>query len=400
MLTLADLRRKAERRFTDYLRHLAQGTEAALFPWEVAGSLPATAAALTTLLQVEMPRLRELAQPQRPGGYRLDTETTQLRTAGFGHQTWPRRVVFATAAELLLFLGRDAQRQARHLAEVAALLRQQLPELAPDWLAAHIRLGLAYPPAVWPDLVRVCRYFLSVAGPQPPALYVRELPVPVHTKFVEEHETVLTALLATLVPTRFEAGGRNFAARLQMREPEPLVYVRILDPQLSATLSFGLSEFLVPRSTFRTLQPPGHTVFITENKITFLTLPPLVGTVAVWGQGFAVNLVEEAAWLLSRQLIYWGDLDAAGFQILNQLRCYCPQAQAFLMDTDTLHRHQPYHVASPPAAQAVLPHLTATEQALCRELAQKNLRLEQERIPHAEVLAALQRQHPHLLANP
>ncbi|RZK45054.1 MAG: hypothetical protein EOO59_21390, partial [Hymenobacter sp.] len=317
MLTVALVRRKAELFFSDYLRRLAHGDEATLFPWAVAGTLPSTAAELNTLLREEMPRLRELAAPQRVGGYQLDTEITNLRATGFGEQTWPRRVVFTSAAELLTFLGREWQRQSRHLAAVVALLREQLPELPAAWLARQLKFGLAYPPAEWQDLVLVARYFLYLAvTPGAVPCYVRELPIPVHTKFVEEHEAVLTALLRQLVPAYLNEAGRTFAARLRLREPEPLVYVRILDPQLSAGLSFGLSEFMVPLSKFQDLQPPGHTVLITENKITFLTLPALADTVAVWGQGFAVGLVEHAAWLQARQVFYWGDLDAAGLQIL------------------------------------------------------------------------------------
>jgi len=398
MLTVALVRRKAELFFTDYLRRLAHGDEATLFPWAVAGTLPGTAAELTTLLREEMPRLRELAVPQRVGGYQLDTEKTNLRATGFGEQTWPRRVVFASAAELLTFLGREWQRQARHIAAVVALLRAQLPELPAAWLARQLKFGLAYPPAEWQDIVLVARYFLQVAAvPGAEPCYVRELPLPVHTKFVEEHEAVLTALLRQLIPTYLNEAGRTFAARLRLREPELLVYVRILDPQLSAGLSFGLSEFMVPLSKFQDLQPPCHTVLITENKIAFLTLPALAGTVAVWGQGFAVGLVEHAAWLHARQVFYWGDLDAAGLQILNRLRRYCPAARPLLMDAATLAQYQQFQVRATPVAAAVLQHLTPVEQALFDYLAGNHLRLEQERIPQVAVLAALQVACPHLL---
>ena len=400
MLTVALVRRKAELFFTDYLRHLAHGDEATLFPWAVASTLPGTAAELSALLRVEMPRLLELAAPQRTGGYQLDTETTQLRATGFGEQTWPRRVVFASATELLTFLGREPQRQARHFAAVAALLRAQLPELPAEWLARQLKFGLAYSLVEWQDLVQVAQYFIRVAAmPAAVPCYVRELPIPVHTKFVEEHETVLTGMLRQLVPAYLNEAGRTFAARLRLREPEPLVYVRILDPQLSEFLSFGLSEFLVPLSKFQVLQPPGHTVLIAENKTTFLTLPALAGTIAVWGQGFAINLVEHAAWLHARQLFYWGDLDAAGLQILNRLRRYCPAARSLLMDAATLEQYQSFQIPAAPVAATALQHLTATEQALFDYLSANNLRLEQERIPQAAVLAALQLACPDLLLN-
>ncbi|QBD83792.1 hypothetical protein EPA93_45535 [Ktedonosporobacter rubrisoli] len=40
----------------------------------------------------------------------------------------------------------------------------------------------------WSDLIAVCDYFLE--HPRP-ACYIREIPVAVHTKFIEQHSGIL-----------------------------------------------------------------------------------------------------------------------------------------------------------------------------------------------------------------
>ncbi len=68
-------------------------------------------------------------------------------------------------------------------------------------------------------------------------------------------------------------------------------------------------------------------------------------------------------WLRETELLYWGDLDAAGFQIVNQLRGYFPNLQTFLMDKATLNALPDYHVDAPRSPVARLENLT--EEELC-----------------------------------
>jgi hypothetical protein len=49
----------------------------------------------------------------------------------------------------------------------------------------------------WADILRVCRYFQLHPRPN---LYLRELPIKVHTKFIEEHKGILRELLEIVLP--------------------------------------------------------------------------------------------------------------------------------------------------------------------------------------------------------
>ena len=53
---------------------------------------------------------------------------------------------------------------------------------------------------------------------------------------------------------------------------------------------------------------------ITENKMTFLTLPALPDAFALHGGGFKVSGLAAIPWLRECPIIYWGNLDAQGFQ--------------------------------------------------------------------------------------
>jgi hypothetical protein len=151
-----------------------------------------------------------------------------------------------------------------------------------------------------------------------------------------------------------------------------------------------VSQLSVWVSEFKQLNLAVRRVYVIENLTSFLTLPAVEDAVAIWGGGFAVNLLAGAGWLGEKQLFYWGDIDVHGFQILAQLRVHFPAVRSLLMDADTFARYHGGGQGAEFVAQA-LPSLTVAEQQLYQELLRTNARLEQEKLPAAYVAAALQR---------
>lgn len=49
----------------------------------------------------------------------------------------------------------------------------------------------------WRDTIKVCKYFTEHPRPH---LYIRELPIEVHTKYIEENKDLLKSLLDELLP--------------------------------------------------------------------------------------------------------------------------------------------------------------------------------------------------------
>lgn len=100
----------------------------------------------------------------------------------------------------------------------------------------------------------------------------------------------------------------------------------------------------------------------------------------VWGHGFGVDVLKDVAWLKSKKIFYWGDLDAQEFQILSEIRTHFPQVESFLMDRETFDRFYFEGIGTETNVEKVM-CLTPEEKELFDFLRSGNYRLEQEKIP-------------------
>jgi hypothetical protein len=238
----------------------------------------------------------------------------------------------------------------------------------------------------WFDLLKVCNWFLNDFEPE--KYYIRELPISVHTKFIEENKGVLREMLDHLIPEKSNIEELEFEKRFQLKYIQPLVRMRSLDP---SGRNYLYDDISIPLNEFVKACLVCHRVFIIENKMNFLTFPQVSGSIAIWGKGFAIESLKSASWLKDKEIFYWSDLDIQGFQMLSQLRSYFPQTQSFLMEKVFLDLLPQFIVDGTPGTIASLTHLNENERALFLHLKDGNLRLEQERIPQARVVQEVQR---------
>ncbi|WP_411706809.1 DUF3322 domain-containing protein [Corynebacterium sp. LaCa78] len=208
----------------------------------------------------------------------------------------------------------------------------------------------------------------------------RAVPVEgVDGKWIGTHRRLLLALLSPFGIT--DLGLRRTDARLRLR------YLNHAP---------ALSDIEVPLSQAAQLFPAAPPrVLIVENKQTFLALPLLSDaappTIAILGAGHAARQLHALAWLHDAEITYWGDLDAAGFSILNGVRAHFPHTESLLMDTATVTAFRHLAVPDPGDGSAALSHLTTEEQRAYRHLfTEGKLRIEQERIPFAHATDAIQ----------
>lgn len=103
-----------------------------------------------------------------------------------------------------------------------------------------------------------------------------------------------------------------------------------------------------------------------------------------------VRNLESVSWLTECPILYWGDLDAQGFQILSSLRSLFPHVLSVMMDQETLSAFAEFCVAGTPGSVRQLPHLTTEEHALFVHLAERNLHLEQEHISQSYAIKRLE----------
>ncbi len=308
-------------------------------------------------------------------GYRVLFK--EQNTRRFGEQTLPYAVEFPEPADLLRYLKKVDKY--RNFTKDLEFILKEIPVLA-GWIAENTSVIISEH-GNWSDLMKVCRFFLSNPRPN---LYIRELPVAVHTKFVEEKKAVIRKLLDFLIADFIRTEAADFYERFYLKYPEELIRIRILDKKISEKYFSGIPDISLPVSQFAALNIPEiRSALISENLLCFLTIPELPDAVAVFGKGFAVQRLRSAAWLSNLRILYWGDIDIQGFQILSMFRSSFKSVQSLMMDIRTYTEFQQFICEGTPASIQELPHLTEEESAMLQILIQAAPinRLEQERIP-------------------
>lgn len=328
-------------------------------------------------------------------GYRIVMREVRHRV--IGHNSLPGEVWIDTLDDALHFIGKI--QEARTFQALLLATRQQQPALLPWLVRQPLRaLALAQP---WPHLLALVTWLH--AHPRP-GLYLRQIDLPgMHSKFVEAHRGVLSELLDLALPTEAidaaASGMAQFTRRYGLRDKPLRVRFRSLDQRALDWMPGGDGDYTVSQATFAKLDPAVERVFVTENEINFLAFPAVSHGLLIFGAGYGFEVLQNADWLASRALHYWGDIDTHGFAILDQLRARHPHAQSFLMDRDTLLAHRPHWTSEPQPTLRDLPRLNPQERALYDDLRWSRLRdtpvrLEQERIGFARVCEAVKTSAP------
>jgi hypothetical protein len=288
----------------------------------------------------------------------------------------------------------NKRRPAEQFTALVALTTEQQPELVP-WLAKRPLRALELAED-WPQLLA----FISWMRQHPrPGLYLRQVDLPgVHTKLIEGYRGVLTELLDLVLPTvAIEAGSigiGGFCRRYGFTDKPSRVRFRLLDRNKGLLPPGFDQDITVTQASFANLELPVAQVFITENEINFLAFPAVPDAMVIFGAGYGFENLAAATWLQTRAISYWGDIDTHGFAILNQFRGFFPHSLSFLMDRQTLLEHRPLWGLETHPETGNLTRLHPEEQALYDQLRDNHwgvpVRLEQERIGFAYLLAALQ----------
>lgn len=235
--------------------------------------------------------------------------------------------------------------------------------------------------AIMPDLLKVVRYFFDHTPPH--LLYLRELPIQVHTKFIEDNTKPLRKMLDIMLPAdKINFEEKDFSGRYQVKRPNIYTQVRVLDDALKSTLGYHELSLTIDDAALLAWQP--DKVFIIENGACFRSFPKVKNSVAIFGEGFKSRVNKYIPWLGHCELYCWFDMDAAGFEMLNMIRQYYHHARSFLMDVMTYNEFSVFSVHSA-YRKIELPLLNAEEQKMYYFLQTENRRLEQERISNAHV---------------
>lgn len=287
------------------------------------------------------------------------------------------RVAFDTAEVLA-----DALKKSKELKEVRNAIRlgrELCPTLEP-WLQARAD-RIADHLSDWPSLVAVCQYFHT--NPRP-GCYARQVPIPVGTKFIEEHQGILRELLDVVVGEGVNQSGQTFYDRFHLLVEPAQVRFRFLDSRLRERVGWPVPDCTIPAPSLAALTWKIRRVLIVENRNVFLCLPDIPETLAIFGAGKAATLLHGCAWMRSANIVYWGDCDDAGFGILSRLRSEFAHVRSVLMDEESWVQWKTLAISGKRDFSASHDHLTPSERAAHEAVRSGPWMLEQERIPSAD----------------
>ena len=371
MITAQEIRNKTDKKYISFLQSLVEQR-----PFEklvIRGDKSYTKSSLPEF-EKEIQQIVSQSKEKKGFGYTLEFQL--VKTKFLASQNLPISIYFDTEKDFLKFLSKE--KEVELFKSDVEKIANAFPELK-DWIIKNA-LRIITNQTEWDNILKVCQYFKQNPKPN---LYIRELPINVHTKFIERNKSVIRELLDVLLPEHINKEYKEFEKRFHLKFSEPLVRFKILDKEISRQFFSGLDDIAIPVSQFEVLILPIKRVLVVENKTTLyttLTLPKMDSTIAIFGSGYSVYNLKNANWFSNAKLFYWGDIDVQGFEILSQFRSYFPHAQSLLMDRITFEEFFEQDKGTLTNISAKL-NLTEEEEQLYNILRKNNWRLEQEKIP-------------------
>lgn len=392
MKTPADVRALATKRFQrERLNALREALGCAVtttWPWVVPLGRPTERDVLTDAQSVLAWR-DAWVDAKVLGDFEVETDIIAWRA--IGTQTVPVRVLFvntkaiAKVAGLLPLWTQVVTRAKRFVALWPGIEEAMVREWAmlADWSDDAV---LA--------LERVLTWFVD--HPKS-GLYLRQLPIEgVDTKwFTEPRKKVVQRLLVAIreakvgavlgtEPSEVLGPDMTFETVCGLKPLPKLIRGRLLD-EVDQKLFYGLSDLSLPLDEWAQLPLYPEIVFISENLQTGLAFEAHPKSVVFFGLGAGVTQLAAIPWVRTARIIYWGDVDTYGLEILAHLRSVLPQTESVMMNRQTLEAFRGLAVAeNRQASGAHVEHLRENEREVFDALKVGDLarlRLEQERIP-------------------
>ncbi len=371
MITPQEIKNKVERKYISFLQSLVENIQFSRI--DIRSDKSYTKSSLPEF-EKEIQQIVSHSKEKKGFGYTLEFQ--KVKTKSLGIQDLPTSIYFDTEKDFLKFLGKE--KEVDLFKSSVEEITNEFPELK-EWIIKNPK-KIIDNENEWENILQVCQYFKQNPKPN---LYIRELPIKVHTKFIERNQSIIKELLDVLISEHINIDEKQFEKRFNLKYAETQIRFKVLDKEISQNFFSGIDDITIPVSQFENLNLPIKRAIVLENKTTFysaLTLPQMNRTIALFGSGFSVSNLKNVRWFNNLELLYWGDIDVQGFEILSQFRTYFPKTKSVLMDKQTFDKFFENDNGTPTNISTKL-NLRDEEYQLYDIIKINNWRLEQEKIP-------------------
>ncbi len=382
MVSPEEIKTKAARKYKDFLRYeidiLFGEPKESFFPITIRAD---TGNVNDDLLQrqKDLQSLIAKSKNKTGSGYALELETIQSRKNG--EQTSISRILFETKDDFLSCINENKTYK-RFLNALELIKENKLfsNDKLCEWSKLHLNDLLSEPENshYWSDICH-CAEWLNKN--QDSKLYIREIPLPVHTKFIEQNSKLIQSL------TEKSESTFSFEESFGLKTKPCSVRFRSLSEKVSLPFSTtNLSECQIPIKDFENLDKDFSNqiknIFIVENEMVYLTFPKISDSICIWGHGYTVNSLNNVEWFNSKKIYYFGDLDEHGFDILSSYRRFYPNIQSFCMEKSDWNKHLQYAVVGKKLESSRIPENLIAEENEVFQIIRNSTqnRIEQERI--------------------
>lgn len=371
MITVSEIKKKANTLYKEYLQSLIEANQS-FFPRQIRSNKKPSEDFIK--MKEELNELISCSTDRKSYGYSIHYET--INTKKHGVQSLPQSITFECEDNYLKFIGKE--KEVALFKKNVLQITSEFPQLL-NWCQNN-PFSITANSERWNEILKVCRYFISNPNPD---LYIRQLPIEIHTKFIEENKAIIQSLLDILIHNHIQdQNERVFEKRFGLKCKPVQIRIRIIDPDIANKYFSGLTDISITEDELRTLDLDCSKIYITENEMNFLTLPTIKNAIVIFGKGFAINTLKNVNWLQSKSIFYWGDIDIHGFQILSQLKGYLPNTKSIMMDMSTYEQFKEMSVENKVANPPKLSNLDASEICMYEFLKENGRRLEQEKITY------------------
>jgi hypothetical protein len=200
---------------------------------------------------------------------------------------------------------------------------------------------------------------------------------------------VLRAWLNQLLPaSSMLCHESKFERRFGLRERQSFRSAWVQDERLRRELGLPFAEFALPVRSLAELDVQQATIIVVENKTPLMSVPHGPRTLVLTGEGASGPDLASLPWLEQNRVLYWGDMDAAGYAILSNFRVRLPHVESILMDQATFEMHKKYARRGPGIGRQEVPGLHEPELHMYHRCTDGNLMLEQEKLLQSHIHAA------------